>query len=391
MSFSRFYLPTRIYIGLGVLEKLANEANRLGQRGVIITGCKSAQRSGVLKQVYNLLTTHNHTIRVIEGIAPNPSLTSILSRVIEVKNTEPHYIVTIGGGAVIDSAKLISAQVCDDNFVSNIDWQLFTAPTPRRKLPLLCIPTTAGAGSEANNMTSFLDIKRNARLPVICDSFFPHASFIDPSLAIGLGAFETACGGVDMFCHVLEHYLTSKDNTLIEDRIAIATLSTILEVVKNAVNNGDNIDARMELARCSILAITDNLARGKGTSPVHRLEHAAAPIMQTAHGEGLALLLPAYLQYLATKCDSRLEKLGIELFGLSAGKINIMERTIRRIGEWLHEIGMQSGLGPHIIKSQSSPADLAMHCLEVFGANGILNPLSPLTYKEIHDIYQSAW
>jgi len=112
--------------------------------------------------------------------------------------------------------------------------------------------------------------------------------------------------------------------------------------------------------------------------------------MQTAHGEGLALLLPAYLQYLAAKCDPRLEKLGIELFGMSAGKINIMEQTVERTREWISEIGIQPGLGLRI-KSNSSPADLATHCLEIFGSNGILNPLSPLNYKEIHDIYQAAW
>jgi len=388
---SRFYLPTRIYIGAGVIDGLGDEANRLGQRCVILTGRKSARRSGVLGKVANQLQEqHNHFVKVIDGIDPNPSLAFVLGLADQVKIEDPHYIVAIGGGAVLDSAKLISVTICDAQFIANVDWRRFTAPTPKRTIPLICVPTTAGAGSEANNLASFLDQKLRARIPIITDGFFPYASYIDPNFTFTLGRNETAFGGVDMFCHVLEHYLTSPDNTLIEDRIAISILSTISQMIKRVLINGNDFEARMTLARCSILAITENLARGKGTSPVHRLEHAAAPSMQTAHGEGLALLLPAYLQYLAAKCDPRLEKLGIELFGMSAGKINIMEQTVERTREWISEIGIQPGLGLRI-KSNSSPADLATHCLEIFGSNGILNPLSPLNYKEIHDIYQAAW
>jgi len=102
---SRLYLPTRIYIGAGVVDRLGAEANRFGQRCVILTGRNSARRSGLLDKVATQLQEqHNHFVKVIDGIDPNPSLDFVLNLAKRVKIEDPHYIIAIGGGAVLDSA-----------------------------------------------------------------------------------------------------------------------------------------------------------------------------------------------------------------------------------------------------------------------------------------------
>jgi len=385
------HVPTRIFLGEGALDSLPTTVTTLGRAGTIIVGEKSARKSGVLEQVINQLDQHGHRIAVLHGITPSPLISRVLERIPEIKDEEPEYLIALGGGSVMDSAKLLSVATPNPGFLESVKWSQHTAPVPDRYIPLVCVPTTAGSGSEANNGASFIDSERELRLPIFCNALFPYASFVEPSLTVTLGPSNTAFGGVDMLCHVLEHYLTCVNNTLIEDRLAESVMTTIVEVLPKAVADGNDLVARTELSRCSILAITNHLARGKGTSPVHRLEHVAAPTTRLAHGEGLALLLPAYLRHLAKMESPRLCQLGERVWGLSnTSRAKLSARAADAMKQWLIEIGIRFGLGSRV-REGITPHSLAHRCLNAFGDGHRLHPLAPLDYDSICSIYQDSW
>ena len=282
MSISRFYLPIRFIIGPGSLAQLGKETARLASE---------------------------HKIDVVIGL---------------------------GGGSAMDAAKLIAlASAGTDPIFAYYQGK---ANTKIKALPIILVPTVAASGSEANNGAVFTNWDTHEKVVMMHPTTYPSVSIIDPALTLTLPARSTAQGGVDIFCHLVESYITAHETTLINDAIRESSMRTVVESLPKVLAKLDDIEQRCNLSWASTIACSQfaGLAGGTGIMTLHGMEHALSGEYDIAHGDGLASLLIEWMKYTYPVREQRFAQLGKNVFGEADG--------IAATEKWLSLVGMRLNL-----------------------------------------------
>lgn len=293
--------PTKVIFGRGVESQIGTELRELGATRVLVHfGGGSVKKTGLLDKVTASLTEAGLSYVEFGGVEPNPKL-SFIHKGIELGRAEKvDFILAVGGGSVIDSAKAIGVGLV----TGNDPWQYASTGThPERNevFPVGVVLTISAAGSEMSNSDVITNdlITPWVKQGITSETVRPLVAFLNPENTFTVSKFQTGCGIVDIMMHTLERYVTGQDECELSERIAEALLVSVREAGRVAIAHPDNYEARATLMWASSLSHNDLTGCGKIRKfPVHKLEHPVSALHDSiSHGAGLSVLFPAWAQF----------------------------------------------------------------------------------------------
>lgn len=336
-------LPTRIVYGKGELARLGELCRGYGRKAFLATYRKSAKRAWILETALSSLEKAGIPVTIFDRIEPNPRAETVDQGIQLFLESGCDFVVALGGGSVIDAAKYISATA----FSGGLAWDyVILAERPAKEYtgayPIVAVPTVSAAGSEANAGGVITNWKTKEKSFSRSPYRIPKVAIVDPEVFVTVPRDITADGGVDIFCHLIEHYLTSPDVSEIADRITEGLIFTTMEYLDRALKDGSDLEARGQLALCSLLGWSGIQALGRmGSIPIHFIEHQISGHYDISHGRGMVIILPAYLDHFADARPERWAKLARRVFDV---KDEDDVRAARKLGgavvAWLERIDM---------------------------------------------------
>lgn len=336
-------LPTNIVYGQGELSRLGGLCGEFGSKALLVTYRQREKRAWILDKAKSSLAESGIAVTVFDQIEPNPRAETVDKGVQLFRDSGAEFVVALGGGSVIDAAKYISATA----FSGGLAWDYVILATREAKeytgaYPIVAVPTVSAAGSEANAggvITNWENIEKSfSRSPYR----IPKVALVDPEVFVTVPENITADGGVDIFSHLIEHYLTSTAESEIADRITEGLILTTMENLDRALQDGSDLEARGQLALCSLLGWSGLQALGRmGSIPIHFIEHQVSGHYDISHGRGMALLLPAYLNHFADARPQRWAKLARRIFNAAEEDDHKAAKTLgANVTQWLGSINM---------------------------------------------------
>ena len=392
-----FNLPTKIIFGAGTLSRLKKNIKGLGKKALIVIGQGSVKKYGYLKKVTEQLDAINVESIIFEGIEPNPRVSTIDKAAELARKANPKFVIALGGGSVMDAAKCISMLAVNEGSIwdyayrgGNLERKPF-----QKALPLICIPTVAATSSETDRYAVVTNSETREKTGVFGDAFFPLISIIDPELTFTLPQKATVDGAIDIIVHVLESYLSSSEETPLQDRFSLAIVKTVMDYLSQALNNGYDISARTQLSWCSSLAISGFLSGRDGGWPMHAMEHVLSGYYDISHGEGLAVLLPAILKFDLPYNIKKIAELGRYLFSLpfESSFEKTATNSISSFIGWLKKVGAYKTLD-QIITNNNRNLDFEKMAGDVVRLSGnyqgYLPNIVPMSKQDIINIFESV-
>ncbi len=331
-----FYIPTKVFFGKKALTYIPKELPKLGKKTLWVFGRSFIKTTGLYEKLQNLL--YKAQIKYIElgGVKPNPLLSKVIEGVEVAKKNKVDFILAVGGGSVIDTAKAIA---CGYYHSENL-WDFFERKAfPEKALPIVAIPTISGTGSELNEVSvithDIQKIKHSLRSPLL----FPKISFLDPTLTFTVSPEYTAYGAIDAFSHVFEFFINreNKKEDLTED-LMIILMKNILKWSKIAIKQPDNYQARANLMWASGLALCGLIKAGIGSYrfALHAMEHPLSGGYDIPHGMGLAILMRAWIK--KYKENDMIKRFFEKIFELPIKNKFMVEKGVEKFEEWLKEM-----------------------------------------------------
>jgi len=310
-----FTLPRKTLFGVGSLQKLGEEAKRLGSKALLVTGRGSMRKAGVLDRAVDCLRSARVEVLLFEGVEPNPSVETIDSGAGVAKEKGCDLVIGLGGGSVIDAAKAMALMVKNPGSVA--DYQLERKTISQPGLPMIAIPTTSGTGAETNHVSVITNTKMGIKRALKHPYMTPSVAILDPSLTLTLPPDITAATGMDALGHAVESYVSTAAHPFSE-ALSLRAIELIGANLREAVWNGRNITARENMAMAAYLA---GMALMAGTGFAHLLSHPMSASFGVSHGQSIALLLPyvmeSNLPYSREKFARIASALGEKVEGLS--------------------------------------------------------------------------
>ncbi len=288
-------LSTKIIFGKGSEEKVGEETGKYSKKVLLHYGGGSIKRSGLYDRVVRSLKSAGIDFVELGGVVPNPRLSMVRKGIELCRKEEIDFVLAVGGGSVIDSAKAIAAGVPYKGDV----WDFFEKKARiREAVPVATILTISAAGSEMSPNMVITDENSRRKLSGRSDLIRPVFSILNPELTFTLPKEQVAYGAVDMFAHVVERYFTNTKNVDVTDEMCEAVMRSIIMNAKKAVADSEDYDAQAELMWAGTVAHNGILGAGREEDwSSHRIEHELSAEYDIAHGEGLAVIVPAWMAY----------------------------------------------------------------------------------------------
>lgn len=386
-----YFAPTKVAFGRESEGKLAQYLKEAGcKKALLHYGGASAERSGVLAVARSALREAEVEFCELGGVQPNPRL-SLVHRGIELCRAEGvDFILAVGGGSVIDSAKAIGYGVANDGEV----WDFYEGKRrPAACLPLGVVLTFAAAGSEMSN--SSVITNENGKLKRACNTNYcrPKFAVLNPELTLTLSPYQTACGCTDVLMHTMERYFTSGGNMQLTDSLAEALMRTVIANAKILKANPDNLDARSEVMWASSLSHNGLTGCGNdgGDWAVHGIEHELSGLYDVAHGAGLSAIWGAWARYVYRDCLNRFHLFAVHVMGVrpSGTREELALRGIEEFEEFLRAIDMPTSLAElGINPTEEELKVMARQC--VLTGGGVKGSAKKLYEQDIYNILNDA-
>jgi alcohol dehydrogenase len=388
-----YFMPTRILFGIGKLKELAKTPFLPGKKSlIVISSGASMKRQGYLDRVINYLGERSVGSTVFDKILPNPVVEHVMEGAAKAKQEKCDFVIGLGGGSSIDSAKAIALMVKNPGEL----WDYVRGGSGKKMLPsggalpIVAIPTTAGTGTEANPWAVITKTDTNEKIGLGVDSTFPALSIVDPELMASVPPKLTAYQGMDAFFHAVEGYLSTRSNPA-SDMFALDAIQLITKYLPVAVKEGHNMEARSALAWASTEAgFVESLST---LISHHSLEHAiSAYHPDIPHGAGLTATSVAYFTFLAKLNVGRLSdiasKMGDDVDGIPESDkplafVSALKKLIDNVG--LAEANL-CNLG--VTKEEASA--IAQNSMDTVGGLYRVTPVK-ITKEEVIKIFESCF
>lgn len=305
-----FFIPTKIHFGPGSLELLGAETLPGKKALLVISAGKSMREHGYLDRTIQLLKKAGADSVVFDKILPNPIRQHVMDGALVAKENGCDFIVGLGGGSTLDSAKSIAVMATNPGDY----WDYISGgtgkgqPLAEKALPMIAITTTAGTGTEADPWTVITHEDRNEKIGfgVVPDTF-PVLSIVDPELMLTVPPDMTAFQGFDAFFHSAEGFIATIANP-VSDSFALKSIELLAEWLPVAVKDGSNLEARTQVALANTLA--GMVESTSCCTSEHSMEHALSAFHpELPHGAGLIMLSDAYFTFFAEKIPGRVAQM----------------------------------------------------------------------------------
>lgn len=348
-----FCTPTEFVFGKGVETEVGKIVCRYGGTKVLLVyGGGSVLRSGLLARVEQALSAENIEFVHLGGVEPNPVDKKVYEGIDIVRSEKVDFILPVGGGSVIDTAKAIAAGACYDGDF----WDFFVGVAPvREALPVGVVLTIPAAGSEGSGNTVITKLDGLHKLSLRTDKVLrPRFAVMNPELTFTLPPYQTACGIADMMVHVMERYFTNTLHVEITDRICEGVLKAIITEAPKVMFNPCDYEARANIMWCGTMAHNGLCGVGREEDwASHFMEHEVSALYGVAHGAGLSAIVPAWLTWMVSHHVDRVVQLAIRVFDVEekdTPEATALEGISRLKSFWrslglplnLHELGVEN-------------------------------------------------
>ena len=360
-----YYTPTQIVFGKGAeLQTGALVQAQNCKKVLLHYGSGSARKSGLLDRIEKSLTEEGIAYVQLGGVVPNPRLSLVYKGIELCRKESVDFILAVGGGSVIDSAKAIGYGVANEGDV----WELYD----RKKQASGCLPigavlTIAAAGSEMSDSSVITKEEGGIKRGYSSDYCRLKFAVMNPELTMSLPPYQTASGCTDILMHTMERYFTAGSHMELTDSIAEGLMRTVMKNAEILRDEPGNYDARAEVMWAS--SLSHNGLTGCGIVDKdfasHALQHEVGGMFDVAHGAGLAAIWGSWAGYVYRDCLSRFVKFALDVMGVEAG--NSDEETalkgIEAMEAFYHRIGMPVSLKElGISPSDEQLQELAKKC-----------------------------
>jgi len=393
----QYFMPTRIVFGPDTLEQLGDTPYLpRGKKAMIIIGASGAMvRNGYLSKVQSMLAKQDVQTMVYDKVIPNPESDQVDEAAAICRENSIDFVVGLGGGSTIDSAKSIATMATNDGKY----WDYMQSgsgggQTPANDaLPIVAIPTTAGTGTEADPWTVITKSGTDSKEKVGWgnDSTFPALSIVDPKLMLSVPPKQTAYTGMDAFFHAAEAYLATCRQPA-SDMLALEAVHLIAHTLPQAVAEPDNLEARTIMAwACTAAGLCESYS---SCISHHSLEHALSAFHpELPHGAGLVLISKAYFAFLAACGEERLEDLALAMGDTLDESIDEEvsgTAFLDALDKLITDIGLaDEKLSDYGVTRAEIPA-LAENALTVMGALFDITPVQ-MSIDDVIAIYEAAY
>ena len=383
-----FYSPTEFVFGKGTENECGKYVKKYGGSKVLIHyGSGSVVRSGLLERVEKSLQENGVEYVLLGGVQPNPRDTLIYKGIELCRAEGVDFILAVGGGSCIDSAKGIALGVpYDGDF-----WDFYGTGKPVEKaLPLGTVLTIAAAGSEGSGASVVTKEEGMLKRDVGSDLLRAKFSVLNPELTQTLPAYQTACGATDIMAHVFERYFTNTPEVEVTDRLCEALLLTMIKETPRVIADPNNYEARANIMWAGTVAHNDIVGVGRSQDwNSHGIEHELSGLYDCAHGAGLAVVMPAWMEFVYKHNVMRFAQMAVRVFGCEMNFENPEETALKGIvafRKFLHEIGMPINFEELGAKEEDIPV-----LVEKFGlGDGKTGGFVSLSSEDIANIYRIA-
>ena len=290
-----FYSPTYFVFGKDEENNAGKYVKRFGGTKVLIHyGGGSVVRSGLLDRVKASLTAENIEYVELGGVKPNPRSGLVYEGIELCRKENVDFVLAVGGGSAIDSAKAIAAgAIYEGDF-----WDFYMGKPVDKALPIATILTIAAAGSEGSPDSVITKEEGMLKRGASGEAYRPVFSILNPALTQTLPAYQTACGVTDIMAHLFERYFTNTKDVEVTDRLIEGLLMTMIHEAPKVIANPDDYEARANIMWAGMVAHNNCCGVGRDQDwASHNIEHELSALYDCAHGAGLAVVFPAWMEY----------------------------------------------------------------------------------------------
>ena len=332
-------LPTpEIYTGKSSLSQINSILDKISANKILVVTDKGIVKAGIYAKLEAVLK--NRQIVLFDGVESDPSI-KLVEQVVKIaRSNDIEAVIGIGGGSSIDTAKVAAALVTNNKDM----WQYIGIELLEKDaLPIIAIPTTAGTGSEVTHIAILSDEEEQLKKGIVSTRIIPKFAILDPELTVGLPPHVTAATGMDALVHALESYISINAN-IYSDTLAMKAISLISENIREAYNNGKNLEARENMLMGSLLA--GMAFANAGVAAVHAFAYPLGGMFHIPHGLANSVMLPTIMEFNIVGNEARFNDIAKYLtikdiytlcedlkIPLSLAELNIPESAIPQLAE----------------------------------------------------------
>ena len=389
-----YYNPVKVLFGEDKISEIGKVTANYGKRAMLVSYENVSFFSALIDDIHQRLAECDVECVDYFAITANPQLCQVKAGVSLGRDRCVDVIIGLGGGSVMDSAKVIAAGMLYPHDIEKMfmfSHSDITQISPTEALPTVMIPTLAGTGSEMNPTAVITDETSGKKSYVWEPScLYPKAAILDPKLTVSLPAYQTACGAFDIIAHVIEAYFNGDERNgndlALHDAMQLGVIRAVWETLPKVIEDPSNLQARGVLMWAASIALNGWLTSGTfGFTPMHQMGHVLSASHGATHGATLCCMMVAWLKYFDERDDGgRYRKFANEFFGVSAAEAaDIFEEKMR-------SFGVQTRISEFGV-SESELEQLADMVKSVsFGPDGLLNAVPKLSRDQIRDLYRLA-
>lgn len=383
-----FYSPTYFVFGKDEENNTAKYVKRFGGHKVLLHyGGGSVIRSGLLDRVKASLKEQGIEYIELGGVKPNPRSGLVYEGIDLCRKEKVDFVLAVGGGSTIDSAKAIAAgTVYDGDF-----WDFYQGKPVEKALPIGTVLTIAAAGSEGSPDSVITNENGMFKRGASGEALRPAFSILNPALTQTLPAYQTACGVTDIMAHLFERYFTTTTEVEVTDRMIEGLLLTMIHEAPRVIADPNNYQARANIMWAGMMAHNNSCGVGRVQDwASHDIEHELSAMYDCAHGAGLAVIFPAWMTYNMHHDINRFAQLAVRVWGCQmdfAHPENTAKAGIEAFKQFLKSIGMPSNFAELGAKEEDIE-EMAHTACYGNGREGTIGGFVKLNETDVVNIYR---
>lgn len=379
-----FKTARRLLTGENSSHLLPKEMSSLGIRRPLIVTDKGVREAGIIQPVIDNLKSNGVTnVFIYSDISAEPETHVVESCRETFVTNNCDGVIAIGGGSAMDTAKAVAIYSGEERSLSELFGEEKASP---RKIPLICMPTTAGTGSEVTNISILLDVQAQIKKGIVSNELLPDVAIVAPELTLSCPAFVTAASGVDALVHAIESYLSNFASDITRS-LSIGAISMIVDALPIAYREPHNMAAREKMATASLMA---GLAFGNaGVGAVHALAYPLGGRFHLSHGVSNAVMFSHVMRWNKIACSSKFVDIAIAMGAdHSISETDAGDYVVAKIESLCEAVAIPKQLREFGIKLE----DLSELAAAAIGVTRLLrNNPRQLSVKDIETIYQEAF
>ena len=339
---------TKVYFGEGAArEHLAEAVSGYGKNVMLAYGGGSVKKNGIYDELKTILGNAGKTVTDFSGIMSNPTYAKVQEGAKLAKEQKIDFILAVGGGSVIDCCKIVAAQAKTDKDLWEMEMTEHQFPT--EVLPMSAVVTASGTGAEMNGGAVITNEEKIIKAGMAAAA--PRFAILDPEYTMSLPHMQVISGAFDTLSHAMETYFGNSDQDNVSDDVALAIMRNTVVNMRRLLKNINDIQARSNLMWDSAMAENGILKVGRVTDfQAHQLEHQLGAYTDCNHGQGLAVIHPAYYRHIVKDAKEKFERFGKEVFGVeSAGE------SVEALAAFIKECGLPTKMGELRSKTEITP------------------------------------